>query len=194
MNKLCFFFLLCVSFHFQNCHELEKMDLEECVQVKTAGFPHRWSEALTPALTLVCAPDHRWNTHTVVHPLSPFTSPGECPSLKHIRFLLFFFWRATTCDRAAAELVPLRADHGRRHQAPRQRPLRPRSPGGDRVGQLSPHHGRFPGAPEELPQSGSHRALRLPADYPRRHQETKGESWGSNGSEEATVWFTRLVS
>lgn len=28
------FAFLCILFHFQNCHELEKMDLEECVQVK----------------------------------------------------------------------------------------------------------------------------------------------------------------
>lgn len=33
-----------MPFHFQNCHELEKMDLEECVQVKTAGFPQLSSE------------------------------------------------------------------------------------------------------------------------------------------------------
>lgn len=70
-----------MSFHFQNCHELEKMDLEECVQVKTVGFPRLSSEAVTPALMLVSASDHRWNAHTVVHPLPSFTSPGECLSV-----------------------------------------------------------------------------------------------------------------
>lgn len=43
MNKL--FFLFCMSSHFQNCHELEKMDLEECVQVKAVGLPQLFSES-----------------------------------------------------------------------------------------------------------------------------------------------------
>lgn len=33
---------------------------------------------MSPALMLVFVSDHRWNTHTVVHTLPSFTSPGEC--------------------------------------------------------------------------------------------------------------------
>lgn len=77
--------------------------------------------------------------------------------------------------RVPAESIALWADHRRRHQTPGQRALCSRPSGGDRVGQLPPDHRRLAGAPEELPQSGPHRALRLPADHSGWDQETKGE-------------------
>lgn len=76
------------------------------------------------------------------------------------------------------ESVSLWADHWWRHPTPRQWPLRSRPSWGDRARQLPTDHRRLAGAPEELPQPGSHRALWLPADHPRWHQETTGECGG----------------
>lgn len=105
------------------------------------------------------------------------------PPVKHILFWFLHFWWAhavnwRSCNGVPAELVSLRADHWWWHQTSWQRPLCPWSPGGDRAGQLPPDNRRFSGAPEELPQPGPHWALRLPADYPGWHQETKGEWFG----------------
>lgn len=87
------FLSLYITFHFQNCHELEKMDLEECVQVKCPQMvlPLCLSGG-SESLMLVFVSDHRWNTYTVVHPLPPFASPGECVSVsKHILSLFLEF-------------------------------------------------------------------------------------------------------
>lgn len=78
--------------------------------------------------------------------------------------------------RLGAELVPLRADHGRRDPPPGERRLRARPPGGDRAGQLPPDHRRLPGAPEKLPQPGEDRTVRLPADHAGGDQETQGKN------------------
>lgn len=69
---------------FQNCHELEKMDLEECVQVNEQATQTPLPLHVGLRLQLwhlplfIFAPDHRWNTHTAVYPLPSFASSGEC--------------------------------------------------------------------------------------------------------------------
>jgi len=75
----------------------------------------------------------------------------------------------------AAELVPLRADHGRWHSSLGKWRLRTRPLGSDRAGQLPPDHRRVPGAPEKLPQLGEDRTVRLPANHAGRDQETQGK-------------------
>lgn len=77
---------------FQNCHELEKMDLEECVQV-SEGVTQVTGVASLMALSFYQKAgchffaDHRWNAHTALHPLSSSASSGELefvlPSCKH---------------------------------------------------------------------------------------------------------------
>lgn len=228
---------------FQNCHELEKMDLEECVQVNkavvqvpgVAGFLARpiYEKAVVMAGchvsfacrsqitdgTLIQLSIHcprlqvlvSWSlcccrANIVRNPNSEVTN--ECVHKMQVGFiaiiiylnisrsLIFFFysaahrvgilcreqgskksteWYKSVCMCLLAEPFSLWADHRRRHPTPGQRAMRPRPPGGDRAGQLPADHRRLAGAPEELPQSGPHRALRLPADHPSRHQETTGE-------------------
>lgn len=69
---------------FQNCHELEKMDLEECVQVNEQATQTPLPLHVGLRLQLwhlplfIFASDHRWNTHTAVYPLPSFASSGEC--------------------------------------------------------------------------------------------------------------------
>lgn len=123
----------------------------------------RGSTELSPALcqTPTCA--HRAPASFSLIPSAPSRALFRCVPRAHGLCL-------------GAEFVPLRADHGRWHSPPGERRLRPRPPGGDRVGQLPPDHRRFPGAPEELPQPGEDRAVRLPADHAGGDQETQGES------------------
>lgn len=117
----------------------------------------------------------RQHTGPALHPLPSSTSSGKRKTNPDQR-------RADSTQASAKPLiflsavaVALRAHHRRRHQSPEQQCLRPRAPHGGRVGQLPPHHRRDAGAPEELPPSGAHRALRLPAGHQGRHQTHPGQ-------------------
>lgn len=70
---------------------------------------------------------------------------------------------------------PLRADHRWWHQSSEQQHLWPRAPHCGGAGQLPSHHRRYPGAPEELPSPGAHRALRLSASHQSWHQTHSGQ-------------------
>lgn len=118
----------------------------------------------------------RQHTGPALHPLSSPASSGKRRKAKTKR-------QRTDSARAPAKPliflpavpVALRAHHRRRHQSPEQQRLRPRAPHGGGAGQLPPHHRRDAGAPEELPPSGAHRALRLPAGHQGRHQTHPGQ-------------------
>ncbi len=77
--------------------------------------------------------------------------------------------------------VPLWAHHRRWHQSSEQQYLRPRAPHCGGAGQLPPNHWCDPGAPEELPSSGAHWALRLSASHQGRHQTHPGQ-WKPNAN------------
>lgn len=119
----------------------------------------------SPPCPCVCSPN-LWNVHRPLsRPRVPWQGVGRgLPVAEAANSLCL-----------AAEFVPLRADHGRRDPALGKRRLRPRPLGSDRAGQLPPDHRRVPGAPEELPQPGEDRTVRLSADHAGRDQETQGK-------------------